>query len=122
VLPTVEYSRLPEPRRKPCTLDEARQMPGRELAEEIRRGGRFVIYYYCISIIVMSFRRTSTVYFVPAQASGVGPGLKFVLLSVLLGWWGVPWGPIFTVQSLWTNLGGGKDVTSDVFRPSTADR
>jgi hypothetical protein len=27
------------------------------------------------------------------------------------GWWGIPWGPIYTVQSLWVNLRGRHDVT-----------
>jgi hypothetical protein len=31
-----------------------------------------------------------------------------------MGWWGIPWGPIRSVQSLWTNLKGGVDVTAEV--------
>jgi hypothetical protein len=31
------------------------------------------------------------------------------------GWWGIPFGPVFTIQSLWRNLNGGIDVT-DAFR------
>jgi hypothetical protein len=30
------------------------------------------------------------------------------------GWWGIPWGPIFTVQSLVVNFKGGKDITAAV--------
>jgi hypothetical protein len=46
--------------------------------------------------------------------SAVGRSFGFSLISLVLGWWGFPWGPIYTISSLVTNLGGGKDVTSEV--------
>ncbi len=85
-----------------------------ELNAELAQGARFVIYQYCISVIVMSFRQGSDVHFIRANENAVTRGLGFVALTVLLGWWGIPWGPIFTIQSLATNLGGGKDVTDAV--------
>ena len=33
-------------------------------------------------------------------------------MSALLGWWGFPWGFIYTPAVLVTNLKGGRDVTS----------
>lgn len=87
-----------------------------EIVEEVRRGGRFVIYLYCISIVVMSFRRASDVQFVRAGRSRIVPGLGWTLMTVLLGWWGVPWGPIFSVQSIYRNLAGGRDVTDQIVR------
>jgi hypothetical protein len=30
------------------------------------------------------------------------------------GWWGIPWGPIFSIQSLITNFKGGKDLTAEI--------
>ena len=85
-----------------------------ELREELRRGGRFVIYQYCISVILLTLKRPSDIYFLRANESGIGPGLKFSLLSVFLGWWGIPWGPIYTIWALAVNFGGGKDVTREV--------
>lgn len=35
----------------------------------------------------------------------------FTLVTLLLGWWGLPWGPIYTVRALATNLGGGRRTT-----------
>ena len=84
------------------------------LEHEVRRGGKFVIYHYVISIVVMTFRRPSDIYFIPAGESSVGKGLVFSLLSLVLGWWGIPWGPIHTIGSLYTNFTGGKDVTTEV--------
>jgi hypothetical protein len=31
-----------------------------------------------------------------------------------MGWWGFPWGPIFSIQSLVVNLKGGKDLTAAI--------
>lgn len=85
-----------------------------QINRELAQGAKFVIYHYTISIVVMTFRRSSDIYFVRAGEGGVGKGLPYVLLSLVLGWWGIPWGPIYTIQSLYYNLGGGKDVTQDV--------
>ncbi|NOX58136.1 MAG: hypothetical protein GXP29_04670, partial [Planctomycetes bacterium] len=30
------------------------------------------------------------------------------LLSLTCGWWGIPWGPIFTIRALGSNIGGGQ--------------
>jgi hypothetical protein len=94
-----------------------------QLRFEIQRGAKLVCYQYCISIVVMTFRRSSDVYFIPAGESAVSKGLPWTLLSLVAGWWGIPWGPIFTVQSLVTNLKGGKDLTADFsahLSPATA--
>ena len=79
---------------------------------EIQRGGKFVCYNYCISVVVMTFRRSSDFYFIPAGESALVKGLPWTLLTLALGWWGIPWGPIFSIQSLVVNLKGGKDVTA----------
>jgi hypothetical protein len=89
-------------------------MNGNQLDDEIQRGAKFVIYQYCISILIVTFRRPSEIYFVRGNESGITKGLPFVAVSLILGWWGLPWGPIYTITSLVTNLGGGKDVTQEV--------
>lgn len=85
-----------------------------ELNMQVQAGGKFVIFQYCISVIVMTFRRPSDIYFIKAGESAVSKGIGFTLLSLLLGWWGIPWGPIYTIASLVTNFNGGKDVTNEV--------
>jgi hypothetical protein len=89
-------------------------MSGSDLRTELNQGAKFVIYQYCISVLIMTFKRPSNIYFIRAGESGVTNGLSFTLLSLLLGWWGIPWGPIYTIQSLVTNFQGGKDVTQEV--------
>jgi len=80
----------------------------------LQNGARFVVYKYCISIVVMTFQRSSDIHFIPPGESSVTKGLPYVLLSLVLGWWGIPWGPVHTIGSLYTNLSGGKDVTNEV--------
>lgn len=81
---------------------------------EVRKGARFVVYGYCISVLVMTFRRSSNIHFVRAGESRVVKGLPYTLLSLFLGWWGLPWGFIYTPMVLIENLGGGRDVTQQV--------
>ena len=84
------------------------------IRHQITHGAKFVIYSYNFSLVVVSFKRASSVYFIRAGQSRIIRGLPFTLFSLLFGWWGIPHGIIFTIQSLATNLGGGKDVTEGV--------
>ena len=83
---------------------------------ELQRGAKFVFYYYCISLLVITFRRPSSIYFLRAGESAVVKSLPWTLLTVVAGWWGIPWGPIYSIQSLFINFKGGKDVTAEVAR------
>jgi hypothetical protein len=85
-----------------------------DINRELSRGGKFVVYHYCISIVVATFRRSSEIYFIPAGQSGLGKGLIYSLISFVFGWWGIPWGPIYTIGSIGTNLFGGKNVTTEL--------
>jgi len=88
-------------------------MSSDQLRFELQRGAKIVCYNYCVSLLVITFRRSSDAYFIPAGESTVGKGLPWTLLTLVMGWWGIPWGPIFTVQSLIVNFKGGKDLTAN---------
>ncbi len=81
---------------------------------ELQSGGRFIVFQYCVSILVMTFKRSSSVYFVRSGESLAGKGVAFSMCSLLLGWWGIPWGPIWTVSTIFRNSRGGLDVTAEV--------
>lgn len=87
-----------------------------ELNDELERGGKFVIYQFCISILVMTFKRSSNVYFIRSGENPFFKGLPFSLISLVIGWWGIPWGPIYTIQTVFKNCMGGKDVTQDIIQ------
>ncbi len=92
-------------------------LPEGLILAEIDRGARFVVYQYCISLLVITFKRLSNVYFIRPGESRITKGLGFSLLTLVLGWWGIPWGPIYTVQSVWVNFSGGRDITQDIMNP-----
>ena len=85
-----------------------------ELDFEIQRGAKFVFFQYCVSVVVVTFRRPSGIYFIRAGENAFLKGLPFTLLSLVAGWWGIPWGPIYTIQSVYNNSRGGKDVTQAI--------
>jgi hypothetical protein len=87
-----------------------------ELQTEVKNGGKFVIYQYCFSVVIMTFKRVSDIYFVKSNESRVAKGLSWSLLSFLFGWWGIPWGIVYTISALAKNFAGGKDVTAEVMR------
>ncbi|HEY2839273.1 MAG TPA: hypothetical protein VGJ26_09000 [Pirellulales bacterium] len=89
-------------------------MTPQQLQTELEHGARFVIYKYCVSIFIMTFQRPSDIRFVRAGESAVGKGLGYTLISLFCGWWGIPWGPIYTIGSVASNFRGGVDVTKEV--------
>jgi len=95
-------------------IKNIQEMTVDELNRELERGGKFVVFQYCFSIIVMTFKRGSDVYFIRANESTLKYSIGYTLLTFVFGWWGIPWGPIYTIGSLYINLTGGKDVTKEV--------
>ena len=85
-----------------------------ELNQELERGGKFVVFEYCISIVIMTFKRPTNIYFIKAGEGTGGKSIGFTVTSLMAGWWGIPWGPIYTIGSLVTNIKGGKDITNEV--------
>ncbi|WP_316738961.1 hypothetical protein [Pedobacter aquatilis] len=82
--------------------------------QEIEQGAKFVMYQYTISILIMTFRRSSDIHFIKSGENAITKGLGWTALSFVLGWWGIPWGPIYTIGSIATNFKGGKNVTQEV--------
>lgn len=82
----------------------------------VAAGGRFVVYEYCISLIAWTLRRPSAVWYLRPGEVGIVRGLPYSLISLLLGWWGLPWGMIYTPLTLLTNCAGGHDLTADVLK------
>ena len=96
-----------------------------QIRDDLANGARFVVYFYCVSILVMTFKQPSSVYFIRPGQSAAARGLGFTLLSLVLGWWGIPWGPIRAVQALVGNnraKGAGEHETCLLYTsPSPRD-
>jgi hypothetical protein len=67
-------------------------------------------YVFTFSLITLSFKVPSRFYII-GQENTRFVNLIYTSLNLLMGWWGIPMGPIFTVQSLHTNLKGGNRIT-----------
>jgi hypothetical protein len=78
-----------------------------ELAHELDRGAKFVVFQYCVSVVFLTVTRGTNIYFVRSDESPLVKGLPWTALSMALGWWGFP-------IVVGKNLLGGKDVTNDV--------
>lgn len=85
-----------------------------DIERAVRGGGRLVFFEYCISLGIVTLRRPSAIYFLRDGRGGLWRGLPYTLLSLLLGWWGVPWGLVYTPLVFFTNFSGGCDITADV--------
>ena len=84
----------------------------KEIADWLETGGRLVVYEFCISLILITLRRTSAPVYLRPGERGIVQGLPYSLLSLLFGWWGLPWGVIYTPLTIVTNLRGGFDVSA----------
>lgn len=98
------------------TIQGAEGMSPGDIRDEINRGGRLVIYIYCVSILVMTFKRSAGIRLIKAGHSPAASSWPYLLLSLVAGWWGFPWGPIYTIECLYRNLCGGIDVTEAAMR------
>lgn len=85
-----------------------------ELQQKINDGSRFVYYPYTLSFGFFSFRLKSAVYLIHPGEARTWHRSFFILLSFVFGWWGIPFGPKYTIKAIRTNLRGGKNVTNEV--------
>jgi hypothetical protein len=66
---------------------------------------RYIIFWYAISLILVTSRRTMQGVFCPSCAPK--KAVQASAITWLLGWWGFPWGPIWTIGALYRNVLGG---------------
>jgi hypothetical protein len=78
------------------------------------RGGRWVAFEYCLSFVVVTLRRTSRPRFIADGDRAWVRGLPYCLISLFFGWWGVPWGLVYTPVTIFANLTGGCDITAQL--------
>ncbi len=103
-------------------IDGAEDLSQRQLLTELERGGKVVLFQYCISLVVVTFKRASGPIYIPPGEGTFLKSLPYTLLSLFLGWWGFPWGFIYTPMVIFSNLAGGKDVTEAVIQDLQAAR
>jgi len=87
-----------------------------QIEQDVREGGRFVIFYYAVSAFVITFKFPTDIYYLRPGQSATSKSLSYTLITLVAGWWGFPFGPIYSIMALVNNLSGGKNVTAEVLR------
>lgn len=85
-----------------------------QIKQIVNEGGRFVHFPYTISLVLMTLKRSSSIYFIRPDENSFKYSYKHVGTNLVLGWWGIPWGPIYTIGALYHQISGGKDITQVV--------
>ena len=63
-------------------------------------------YQFCTSFLIVSFKQP-TAFILENSQSKAGVNFICSIVTLIFGWWGIPWGPIYTVQTIFRNLRGG---------------
>lgn len=71
---------------------------------------RYVVFFRVYSFVVMTTRRPVQGIFCASCAKK--EGLKSSFITLFTGWWGAPWGPIYSIGSILNNGFGGKHERS----------
>jgi hypothetical protein len=65
------------------------------------------VYRYVVSFIVSTLRKPLQGIF--CAACGRRQALMASAISAVAGWWGFPWGPIYTIEAIFQNAKGGHE-------------
>jgi hypothetical protein len=67
---------------------------------------RYAVFWEIKSFLVVSYRSPVQGIFCPACAEK--KALRASGITWILGWWGIPWGPIYSVHAILSNIVGGE--------------
>ena len=70
-------------------------------------GPRRVRYVLVASLVAVTLHWPSRVHETVDDRARLLRGLPYTLFNLLFGWWGLPWGPVRTLQAVAVNLAGG---------------
>lgn len=88
------------------------------IIEKRDNGGRFVFYEYLIPRpVIAPGRGASKIYFI-RNGEKTNYHIKYNVITLLWGWWGLPFGPTYIPKAL-SNNKTGIDVTEDVYNNLT---
>ena len=101
-----------------ANLDTLRAGYSAEFEGQVYSGdSELVQYRWCVSVLVLTLTR-STCLRLRADASHAA--LLAVVITLFGGWWGIPWGPIHSVESLVKNAGNHTITLREFINQATA--
>lgn len=74
---------------------------------QLDRDSEVTQFQGAISLLIVTLTVRSRPYVV-GQDPLLLPGMMYTVISLLLGWWGLPWGPVRTIHAIVVNATGGK--------------
>lgn len=83
------------------------------LGSPINMETRLVRYRYCFSYIIATSTRSSGLYILGSRQALRGR-LMCIFSTLFAGWWGFPWGPVKTVQSIFVDTVKDGDLSDTV--------
>ena len=98
----------------PAFIRGAEEYTAAEIRAAVAAGAALVRYPYVVSPLVVTLRYDSTVHLVRTADGRYARCIPYLLTTLLLGWWGVPWGPVASWRAIWSCLNGGDDVTAEL--------
>ncbi|MEO5912782.1 MAG: hypothetical protein ABIS50_01005 [Luteolibacter sp.] len=85
------------------------------VVKAVMEGKRYVIYPYVASMLVLTFRRSmGSVRVIETGDWPMGPLFGATVIPTFFGWWGFPWGLIWSPMVLANLWRGGRDATKDI--------
>lgn len=74
-------------------------------------------FQFCLSFVAFSIKVPSR-YFISEDMTAIPINIIYTLCTLIFGWWGLPWGPIYTIQVVFKNIFGGTKMTIKDIIPS----
>lgn len=85
------------------------------VVDQVMDGTRFVTIPFVISIVILSFQRNmGGVHEVRTGAYPIGKMVPAALITILVGFWGLPFGVIYSILTCFYLWKGGRDATLEV--------
>jgi curved DNA-binding protein CbpA len=84
------------------------------LCQRVTVQPRYVIYRYAFSAVFFTWRAVRQSVF--CSDCGARCAYHASAVTWLLGWWGIPFGPVFSLQAIFSNLAGGEMPPLNNFR------
>lgn len=92
-----------------------------QLQELVKTGSKFIVFQYSISLVFFTLRPLSKATFIEKETDFHKYRKRYNLISLIFGWWGLPWGPIYTISGIKFNNNSALDVTEDIMLNITED-
>ncbi len=96
----------------------AKRLSAKEIQAEIENGSKFVHYQYAVSFIFGTSKGKSELKLLKRGQNAFLHSFWYNLITIMLGWWGIPAGPATAIKALRTNINGGEDVTNQILAVS----